>query len=33
MPTSLDIVTLDERLAAAARREGFTVRATVEPAA
>jgi predicted nucleic acid-binding protein len=25
MPSSLDIVTLDERFAAAARREGFTV--------
>ena len=25
VPTSLDVVTLDERLAAAARREGFTV--------
>ncbi len=25
MPSSLEIVTLDERLAAAARREGFTV--------
>ena len=33
MPSSLDIVTLDERLAAAARREGFTVRARVDPPA
>ena len=30
MPSSLEIITLDERLAAAARREGFTVRAPVE---
>ncbi len=28
VPSSLEIVTLDERLAAAARREGFTVLAT-----
>jgi len=27
LPASLDIVTLDERLASAARREGFTVEA------
>ncbi len=31
VPASLDIVTLDERLAAAARREGFAVRATASP--
>jgi uncharacterized protein len=31
-PASLQIVTLDERLAAAARREGFTVQA-IDPAA
>jgi predicted nucleic acid-binding protein len=30
-PASLEVVTLDERLAAAARREGFTVEA-IEPA-
>jgi uncharacterized protein len=29
LPSSLDIVTLDERLAAAARREGFTVKKNV----
>jgi uncharacterized protein len=32
LPSSLDIVTLDERLAAAARREGFTVSETVDRA-
>ena len=32
LPSSLDIVTLDERLAAAARREGFTVCENVERA-
>jgi predicted nucleic acid-binding protein len=32
LPSSLDIVTLDERLAAAARREGFTVYENVEHA-
>jgi predicted nucleic acid-binding protein len=31
VPSSLDIVTLDNRLAAAARREGFTVYENVEP--
>lgn len=30
VPASLDLVTLDERLAAAARREGFVVRDDVE---
>jgi len=30
LPSSLDVVTLDERLAAAARREGFTVNRNVE---
>jgi len=32
VPSSLDIVTLDDRLAAAARREGFTVNKSLEPA-
>ena len=32
LPSSLDIVTLDERLAAAARREGFSVYENVERA-
>jgi uncharacterized protein len=32
LPSSLDIVTLDERLAIAARREGFTVHEHIQPA-